>query len=103
MEEQSLAVQLRTRRSQLMVDTLEEVALKLFEQQGFDAVTVDDVAAEARISPRTFYRYFAAKEDVLQVSIERRSEALRMMLAARPEGEPPVHCAQSGHRVSALG
>lgn len=91
MEEQSLAVRLRTRRSQLMVDTLEDVALKLFEQHGFDSVTVDDVAVEAQISPRTFYRYFAAKEDLLQVSIERRSEALRVMLASRPDDEPPVH------------
>ena len=46
---------------------------------------------EAQISPRTFYRYFAAKDDVLQVAIERRSEALRAMLAARPDDEPPVH------------
>ena len=74
-----------------MVDTLEDVALKLFEQHGFDAVTVDDVAVEAQISPRTFYRYFAAKDDVLQVAIERRSEALRTTLAARPDDEPPIH------------
>jgi len=74
-----------------MVDTVEDVALRLFEESGFDAVTVDDIAVEAQISSRTFYRYFAAKEDVLQVTIERRSEALRAMLATRPQDEPPVH------------
>ena len=40
--------------------------------------------------PRTFYRYFPSKEDILQVRIERRSDALRSALAARPDGEPPL-------------
>ncbi len=74
-----------------MVDTLEEVALVLFEQRGFESVTVDDIASVAGISSRTFYRYFPAKEDVLQVAIDRRSEALRGALAARPHDEPPLH------------
>jgi AcrR family transcriptional regulator len=40
---------------------------------------------------RTFYRYFPAKEDVLQRQIDRRSEALRAALSARPADEPPLH------------
>ncbi len=74
-----------------MVDALEEVALRLFEQRGFEEVTIDEIAMEAQISSRTFYRYFAAKNDVLQVAIERRSKALRVALAARPADEPPFH------------
>lgn len=74
----------------MMVETLEGVALRLFEQRGFSAVTVDDIAAEAQISTRTFYRYFPAKDDVLQVLIERRSQALQVALAGRPEDEPPL-------------
>jgi AcrR family transcriptional regulator len=69
---------------------LEDVALKLFEQHGFAEVTVDDIASEAGISARTFYRYFPAKEDVLQLRIERRSQALRVGLAARPDDEPAL-------------
>lgn len=72
------------------METLEDVALRLFEQRGFSAVTVDDISAEAQISSRTFYRYFPAKDDVLQVHIERRSKALRVVLAARPDDEPPI-------------
>ncbi len=90
MEEQSLATQLRAKRSQMMVEALEGVALRLFEQRGFGAVTVDEVAWEAQISPRTFYRYFPAKEDVLQVHIDRRSEALGVALSARSVDEPPL-------------
>lgn len=86
----SLAVQLRARRSEMVTAELERVALRLFAERGFNAVTVEEIAAEARISARTFYRYFPAKEDVLQVQIDRRSRALRDALAARPAGEPPL-------------
>jgi TetR/AcrR family transcriptional regulator, regulator of mycofactocin system len=86
----SLARQLRAKRSEMMVSELEAVALRLFEERGFD-ITVDEVAAEAQISVRTFYRYFPSKDDVLQVRIDRRSDALRAALAARPPDEPPLH------------
>src|SRR6266581_4180767 len=85
----SLAEQVRAQRSEMMVVELEAVALRVFEQHGFDA-TVEQIAAEAHISARTFYRYFPTKEDVLQVRIDRRSEALRAALSGRPVGEPPL-------------
>jgi AcrR family transcriptional regulator len=85
----SLARQLSRERSEMMTTQLEAVALRLFEERGFD-VTVDEIATEARISVRTFYRYFPAKEDVLQVRIDRRSEAVRAALASRPVDEPPL-------------
>lgn len=75
----------------MMTSELEDVALRLFEERGFDEVTVDEIASEAHISARTFYRYFPAKEDVLQVKIDQRTEALRAALAARPPDEPPLH------------
>ena len=86
----SLARQLRVKHSEMMISELEAVALRLFEERGFD-ITVEEVAAEAQISARTFYRYFPAKDDVLQVRIDRRSIALRAALAARPADEPPLH------------
>ena len=73
-----------------MVLELENVALRLFAAP-IGAVTVDEIAAEARISPRTFYRYFATKEDVLQLHIDRRADALRAALSAQPAGDSPVH------------
>jgi AcrR family transcriptional regulator len=87
---ESLAVQLRAQRSQLMTTELEAVALELFAARGFDAVTVEEIASTARISVRTFYRYFAAKEAVFQVQLDRRREALGVALAARPGDEAPL-------------
>jgi AcrR family transcriptional regulator len=81
---------MRAKRSEMMSSELEAVALRLFEQRGFD-ITVEEIAAEAQISVRTFYRYFPAKEDVFQLRIERRSASLRTALAARPAEEPPLH------------
>jgi AcrR family transcriptional regulator len=88
---QSLVHQLRARRSNMMVAEVETVALRLFHERGFSAVTVEEIASAARISVRTFYRYFPSKEDVLQVQIDRRAEAVRAALAARPVDEAPLH------------
>jgi TetR/AcrR family transcriptional regulator, regulator of mycofactocin system len=86
----SLAQQMRERRSEMMITELEGVALRLFEERGFADVTVQDIAAEAQISVRTFYRYFPAKDDVLLLRIERRGDALREALARADPGEPPL-------------
>ncbi len=90
MATQSLAGQLREKRSEMMILELEAVALRLFEQRGFGEVTVEEIAVEAGISARTFYRYFPVKEEVLQVRIDRRAAALRAALGGRPGDEPPL-------------
>ena len=74
----------------MMISELEGVALRLFEERGFADVTVQDIAAEAQISVRTFYRYFPAKDDVLLLRIERRGEAFREALARADPAEPPL-------------
>jgi AcrR family transcriptional regulator len=86
-----LAAQMRARHAEQMRFELEAVALGLFEQRGFLAVTVDEVADAAGVSSRTFYRYFPAKEDVLQVRIDKNSSGLRAALADRPADEAPLH------------
>jgi AcrR family transcriptional regulator len=86
----SLAARASEQRFRMVVSELEAVALQLFADRGFDRVTVDDIAGAAGISVRTFYRYFPTKDAVLQVQIDRRSEALRAALDARPAGEAPL-------------
>ena len=75
----------------MMLSELEAVALRLFDERGFTDVTVQEIADEAQISVRTFYRYCPTKEDVLQLRIDRRSEALRAALSATRVDEPPLH------------
>ncbi|MGW8376330.1 TetR family transcriptional regulator [Streptomyces sp. ODS28] len=81
---------LRERKKQRTRDALIRTAHELFVEHGYEATTVDEIAEAVDVSQRTFFRYFASKEEVafaLQDLIEQRYfEAVR----ERPEGEPPL-------------
>ncbi len=55
----------RTRRRGLNRTAIQRAALRLFEQQGYEATTVVQIAREAGVSHMTFFRCFPAKEDVV--------------------------------------
>src|SRR3954467_15098324 len=44
---------------------IEQTALELFRERGFDPLTVEDVGAAAAVGPATFYRYFGSKDEVV--------------------------------------
>lgn len=56
---------LRARKRSQTERRIQAAALDLFDQHGFDAVTVDDVAAASDVSVATVYRYFATKENLV--------------------------------------
>ncbi|WP_214411018.1 TetR family transcriptional regulator [Sphaerisporangium fuscum] len=80
---------LRARKRKRTQEAIIDVALRLFEEKGYEAVSVEEIAAAADVSPRTFYRYFPAKEDVL-LGGQGVEEATREALAERRPGETDV-------------
>ncbi len=69
---------------------LSDVATSLFFERGFDAVTVEEIAAAANVSKVTVFNYFARKEDLF---LDREDEVkllLRQALGDRPKGQSPI-------------
>ncbi len=67
---------------------LELVARELFAARGFDETTVDDIAAAAGIGRRTFFRYFASKNDVVWGDFEQGLADLRARLRSSDPDQP---------------
>ena len=64
------------------------IALRLFASAGFDSTTIEQIAAEAGVSERTFFRYFTTKASVLWTEFETEVETIRSTLAAVPADVP---------------
>lgn len=74
------------RREQRKEDTrraLEDAALRRFARDGYDATSIEAIAADAGVSARTFFRYFAGKDEVLDMGREARQAELRATIQAR--------------------
>jgi AcrR family transcriptional regulator len=65
-----------------------EAAETLFLAKGFNETTVDEIAAVVGMSQRSFFRYFASKEDVVLEKFDRKGEELFAHLNSRPLDEP---------------
>ena len=81
---------LRERNKVRRREQITEAALRLFAERGFEGVTIDEIADAADVSRRTFFRYFARKEDVILAWKQQMADELRAALAERPEQEQPL-------------
>jgi AcrR family transcriptional regulator len=86
---------LRERKRQQTRERLTRVAMALFLERGFEATTLDDIAAAADVSRRSFFHYFASKEDVVFAWHEESMAALIAAVAARPAGEAMLAAAEN--------
>ncbi|MFG2090231.1 MULTISPECIES: TetR family transcriptional regulator [unclassified Spirillospora] len=78
----------RERKKQRTRDALVDAAFTLFAEKGFDSTTVEEIADAVDVSSRTFFRYFASKEDVALTFQEEQTRAVLASLTERPADEP---------------
>ena len=80
---------LRERKKRQTRDALVECAIDLFEHHGYDATTIEEIAAAANVSPRTFFRYFDSKLDLIRTP-KQEHPSLQELVTARPASEGPI-------------
>ena len=83
-----MATGLRERKKRAVKTALEQTALRLFMEKGYDDTTVEDITEAVDVSTRTFFRYFATKDEVLFAHQEERLAAIQEFFEQRPAGEP---------------
>jgi AcrR family transcriptional regulator len=76
---------LRERKKQKTREAIQREAMRLFEKQGYDETTIEEIAEAADISPSTFFNYFPTKEDV--VLFDRYDPIMASMMLSRPADE----------------
>jgi AcrR family transcriptional regulator len=78
---------LRKIKADAVAASIAVTALALFDKKGFDGVTVDEIASASGISRRSFFRYFATKEDIVVSGHAAFGERITDRVKARPQRE----------------
>lgn len=82
-------------------DAVSLVALRLFDEQGFDAVSMDDVAAAAGVSRRSLFRLFPNKAALVWGGLDEFAARFRDALRSRPADEPSAVALRAAYRIGA--
>lgn len=83
-----MAITLRERKKQATRAALADAAQRLAAERGFERVTVEDIAAAADVSPRTFFNHFATKEEAFVAHDIERAHVLLARLREEPLEAP---------------
>jgi len=75
-------------RAQIRTD-IRRAAFRLFVERGYDAVTTEEIAIAAGVSPRTLFRHVPTKEELLLAPVRYGGAAIVILLEQRPADEPP--------------
>jgi AcrR family transcriptional regulator len=92
---------LRERKKMQLREQMRTTALREFARRGYEDVTIDEIAAAANVSPRTFYRYFPSKDHVLLDHWEAQIQMVVEALRARPADESPGRALQEAFLAKA--
>ena len=85
---------LRERKRRETAARIAEAGLRLFIAHGYDATTLDDIAAEAGISRRTFFYYFKSKDDILLSMQSGFDVMIAAAIGDQPAGKSPIDTAR---------
>jgi AcrR family transcriptional regulator len=85
---------LRERKRRETARRIKEAGIRLFSEKGYDATTLDDIAAAADISRRTFFYYFKSKDDILLSMRASADEGIAPAMRKVPPGRRPIEAAR---------
>lgn len=90
LRDMTATIGLREMKKERTRSDIVRIATRMFAIRGFDEVTVDEIAAEAEVSHRTFYRYFATKEELVLGPLRHGLDDFVTEFAQRPSSESVI-------------
>src|SRR6516165_1565282 len=81
---------LQTRKQEFVRDAIWTAAIDLFAEKGFEETTIDDIAAAAGTSRRTFFRHFESKRDLMAQPVVSYGASLTKTIESCPRAASPA-------------
>lgn len=81
---------MQARKQDFVRSVIWDAAIDLFAEKGFDETTIDEIAASAGVSRRSFFRYFSSKDDLMGQGIASYGTALSEAIASAPRNWPDL-------------